>query len=76
MDQKGTFTKLPHMLYDPDCIFKETPCHPTLIHIPVVPLQHRRNIKTEETAKVVTSVWEEEFIKYLTAGAVLYIGRF
>ena len=27
---------------------------------------HRRRIKTEEKAKVVASVWEEEFIQFLS----------
>ena len=33
--------------------------------------QHRRRIKTEEEAKVVASVWGEEFIKFLAALAIL-----
>ena len=32
---------------------------------------HRRRIKTEEKAKVVASVWGEEFIQFLAALAVL-----
>ena len=32
---------------------------------------HRRSLKTEENAKVVTSVWGEEFIQFLVALAVL-----
>ena len=38
---------------------------------------HRKRIKTEEKAKVVASVWGEEFIQFLAALAVLpIIGRF
>ena len=33
--------------------------------------RHRRRIKTEEKAKVVASVWGQEFIKFLAALAVL-----
>ena len=33
---------------------------------------HRRRIKTEEKAKVIASVWGEEFIKFLAALAVLH----
>ena len=33
----------------------------------VVPLLHRRRIKTEENAKVVAAVWGTEFIKFLAA---------
>ena len=36
--------------------------------------QHRRRIKTEEKAKVVASVWKEEFIKFLAA--IFCLGRF
>ena len=32
---------------------------------------HRRRIKTEEKAKVVSFVWGDEFIQFLTALAVL-----
>ena len=32
---------------------------------------HRRRIKTEEKAKIVASVWGEDFIKFLAALAVL-----
>ena len=34
--------------------------------------KHRRRIRTEEKAKVVTSVWGAEFIQFLVALAVLY----
>ena len=34
---------------------------------------HRRKIKTEEKAKVVASVWGEEFIQFLDALAILPI---
>ena len=37
---------------------------------------HRRRIKTEEKAKVIASVWGEEFIKFLAALAVLHYRRF
>ena len=33
---------------------------------------HRRRIKTKEKAKVVASVWGEEFIKFLAAPAFLH----
>ena len=32
---------------------------------------HRRRIKTEEKAKVVASVWKDEFIQFLATLAVL-----
>ena len=35
------------------------------------PPSHRRRIRTEEKAKVVASVWEEEFIQFLATLAVL-----
>ena len=35
-------------------------------------LGHRRRIKTGEKAKVVATVWGEEFIKFLAALAVLH----
>ena len=34
--------------------------------------EHRIRIKTEEKAKVVASVWGEEFIQILAALAILY----
>ena len=34
-------------------------------------LDHKRRIKTEEKAKVVVSVWGEEFIQFLAATAIL-----
>ena len=37
---------------------------------------HRRRINTEEKAKVVVSVCVEEFIQFIAALAVLFIGRF
>ena len=37
---------------------------------------HRRRIMTEEKAKVVSSVWGEEFVQFLAALVVLPIGRF
>ena len=36
---------------------------------------HRRRIKTEENAKVVASVWGEEFIKFLAPLALGALGR-
>ena len=33
---------------------------------------HRRRIKMEEKAKIVTAVWGEEFIPFLAAKAVLH----
>ena len=34
-------------------------------------LDHKRRIKTEEKAKVVVSVWGEEFIQFLATTAIL-----
>ena len=35
-------------------------------------VQHRRRIKTEEKAKVIASVWREEFFQFLAALTVLH----
>ena len=51
------------------CWENHTFCYIQFIHVRV---PHRRRIKTEEKAKVVASVWVEEFIQFLAALAVLY----
>ena len=43
----------------------------SLIFSEFVPWMHRRRIKTEEKAKVIASVWLEEFIQFLAVLAVL-----
>ena len=42
-----------------------------IVKKPMQPSDHSRRINTEEKAKVVTSVWEAEFIKFLAALAIL-----
>ena len=51
---------------------KTEPCYPKRKHVILLLfIVHRIRIKTEEKAKVVVSVWEEEFIHFLAALAVL-----
>ena len=40
--------------------------------VALIPYIHKRRIKTEEKAKVVASVWGEEFIQFLASLAVLH----
>ena len=39
--------------------------------VALIPYIHKRRIKTEEKAKVVASVWGEEFIQFLATLAIL-----
>ena len=38
----------------------------------LIPLPHRRRIKTEEKAKVVAAAWGAKLIQFLAALAILY----
>ena len=56
------------------CMYNDSICLRVVLHqriCTLIEVKHRRRIKTEEKAKVVASVWGEEFIQFLAAIAVL-----
>ena len=62
------------LIYFTYCSFKQIKSRNTQKSIvPIIMVfKHRRRIRTEEKAKVVTSFWGAEFIQFLVALAVLY----
>ena len=54
-----------------ECVYRQKTKNLVILYIMQLIIMHRRRIKSEEKAKVVASVWKEEFIQFLAAIAVL-----